>query len=111
MVVISQIKKFRDALAKHGPDRCSLGPPKGLEEKELLALAANKDLSFSFTPKPEQPLLLPTQEEIALAETSPVPMPASHAEGEPPLSLPLPLPSAITSKKAAQNKTLVTSGR
>ncbi|KAG5565657.1 hypothetical protein RHGRI_001540 [Rhododendron griersonianum] len=54
MVVISLIKKFRDALAKHSLDHCSLGPPKGLEEKELLALAANKDLSFNFTPKPEQ---------------------------------------------------------
>ncbi|KAI8539878.1 hypothetical protein RHMOL_Rhmol09G0217300 [Rhododendron molle] len=62
MVVISLIKKFRDALAKHSLDRCSLGPPKGLEEKELLALAANKDLSFNFTPKPEQTLLvLPTK--------------------------------------------------
>ncbi|CAN1271677.1 Thioredoxin-like 1-1, chloroplastic [Linum perenne] len=45
------IKKFRDALAKHTPDRCSLGPVKGLEEKELVALAANKDLNFTFTPK------------------------------------------------------------
>ncbi|KAI8558729.1 hypothetical protein RHMOL_Rhmol04G0119500 [Rhododendron molle] len=104
------IKKFRDALAKHSPDRCSLGPPKGLEEKELLALTANKDLSFNYTPKPEQPLLVPTQEEIVLAEKSPVPILASHAEGEPPLSLPLPLPLAITSN-AAQHKTLVTSGR
>ncbi|KAF7144595.1 hypothetical protein RHSIM_Rhsim04G0085700 [Rhododendron simsii] len=104
------IKKFRDALAKHSPDRCSLGPPKGLEEKELLALAANKDLSFNYTPKPEQPLLVPSQQEIVLAEKSPVPMPASLAEGEPPLSLPLPLPFAITSN-AAQHKNLVTSGR
>lgn len=42
------IKKFKDALAKHTPDRCSLGPTKGLEEKELLALAANKDLNFTY---------------------------------------------------------------
>ncbi|KAA3473023.1 thioredoxin-like 1-1, chloroplastic [Gossypium australe] len=49
------IKKFKDALAKHSPDRCSLGPTKGLEEKELLALAANKDLSFNYTPKPVHP--------------------------------------------------------
>uniref|UniRef100_A0A0A9DUU0 Thioredoxin domain-containing protein n=1 Tax=Arundo donax TaxID=35708 RepID=A0A0A9DUU0_ARUDO len=40
------IKKFKDALAKHKPGRCSLGPTKGLEESELLALAANKDLQF-----------------------------------------------------------------
>ncbi|GMI79094.1 atypical CYS HIS rich thioredoxin 4 [Hibiscus trionum] len=49
------IKKFRDALAKHKPDRSSLGPTKGLDERELLALAANKDLSFNYTPKPVQP--------------------------------------------------------
>nr|AAA33400.1 thioredoxin [Lilium longiflorum] len=47
------IKKFRDALAKHNTDRCSLGPTKGLEEKELVALAANRELGFSYTPKPE----------------------------------------------------------
>uniref|UniRef100_A0A803Q3Y8 Thioredoxin domain-containing protein n=1 Tax=Cannabis sativa TaxID=3483 RepID=A0A803Q3Y8_CANSA len=48
------IKKFKDALAKHTTDRCSIGPVKGLEEKELLALAANKDLSFNYTPKEEE---------------------------------------------------------
>ena len=41
-----QIKKFKDALAKHKPDRCSIGPTKGLEEQELFALAANKDLQL-----------------------------------------------------------------
>lgn len=30
-----QIKKFKDALEKHGNERCSLGPTKGLEESEL----------------------------------------------------------------------------
>lgn len=45
------IKKFRDALSKHTPERCSLGPTKGLEEKELLALAANRDLKFNYTPE------------------------------------------------------------
>nr|GFC76658.1 thioredoxin-like 1-1, chloroplastic [Tanacetum cinerariifolium] len=49
------IKKFKDALAKHTPDRCSLGPPKGLEEKELLALSSNRDLSFTYTPNLHQP--------------------------------------------------------
>lgn len=46
---MDQIKKFKGALAMHSTDRCSIGPTKGLEESELLALAANKDLSFSFT--------------------------------------------------------------
>ena len=48
-----QIKKFKDALAKHKPDRSSLGPTRGLEESELLALAANKDLQFTYTKEPE----------------------------------------------------------
>ncbi|KAG8379199.1 hypothetical protein BUALT_Bualt07G0063800 [Buddleja alternifolia] len=34
------IKKFKDALSKHGTDRCSLGPAKGLNESEMLALAS-----------------------------------------------------------------------
>nr|CAD1828959.1 unnamed protein product [Ananas comosus var. bracteatus] len=55
------IKKFKDALAKHTPERCSLGPTKGLEESELLALAANKDLSFNYTKKPE---LVPAPKEL-----------------------------------------------
>ncbi|URE09948.1 (No apical meristem) protein [Musa troglodytarum] len=46
------IKKFKDALAKHITERCSLGPAKGLDETELLALAANKDLSFTYTRTP-----------------------------------------------------------
>ncbi|KAL5198325.1 hypothetical protein ABZP36_001837 [Zizania latifolia] len=45
------INKFKDALAKHGPDRCSLGPAKGLEESELMALAANRDLDFTYNRK------------------------------------------------------------
>uniref|UniRef100_A0A804LJJ1 Thioredoxin domain-containing protein n=1 Tax=Zea mays TaxID=4577 RepID=A0A804LJJ1_MAIZE len=51
------IKKFRDALAKHKPDRCSLGPTRGLEESELLALAANKDLQFTYAK--QEPELIP----------------------------------------------------
>ncbi|KAI3977543.1 hypothetical protein MKX01_000456 [Papaver californicum] len=43
------IKKFKDALVKHGTDRCSLGPAKGLEEAELLRLASNKQISHIFT--------------------------------------------------------------
>lgn len=40
-----QIKKFKDALGKYGTDRCSLGPAKGLDESELLALASIGQLS------------------------------------------------------------------
>ncbi|KAL3617959.1 hypothetical protein CASFOL_038280 [Castilleja foliolosa] len=44
------IKKFKDALAKHGPERCSLGPVKGLEESELLALASIGQISKDLVP-------------------------------------------------------------
>jgi len=105
------IKKFRDALAKHNTDRCSLEPPNGLEEKELLALAANKDLSFDFTPKPKEPMPVTAQEETLLAETSPLQMSPSHSKGGPPLPLPLPLSLATGSNAAQEGKNLVTSGR
>lgn len=55
-----QIKKFKDALAKYGMDRCSIGKDKakGLEEKELLALASidliSKDLLPVPSPKEEK---------------------------------------------------------
>ncbi|KAK4350299.1 hypothetical protein RND71_029612 [Anisodus tanguticus] len=39
------IKKFKDALGRHGTDRCSIGPAKGLDESELLALASIGQLS------------------------------------------------------------------
>ncbi|KAG6738428.1 hypothetical protein POTOM_058044 [Populus tomentosa] len=94
------IKKFKDALAKHTPERCSLGPTKGLEEKELVALAANKDLSFTYTTV--QPAPVPAEEEVA------PPAGPSHSDR----GLPLPLP--IKSSKSAQDseeKTLVSSGR
>ncbi|KAJ1292470.1 hypothetical protein BS78_02G393900 [Paspalum vaginatum] len=42
------IKKLKDALAKHGADRCSLGPARGLDDSELMALAANRDLHFAY---------------------------------------------------------------
>lgn len=106
--MISQIKKFKDALAKHSPDRCSLGPTKGLEEKELVALAANKDLSFTYKPKTEQPLDVPGQEKILTAPVS-----ASDINSYPPLPLPRPLQSetAPNTIKDTDNKTLITSGR
>jgi len=97
------IKKFKDALAKHTPDRCSLGPTKGLEEKELLALSANKDLSFNCTPKPVQPPPVPQHEEI-IPETAP-----SHSNSDPLL---LSLPTTILkSAQDVEDKTLVTAGR
>ncbi|XVE56908.1 hypothetical protein DITRI_Ditri04bG0048300 [Diplodiscus trichospermus] len=43
----STIKKLKDALAKHGADRCSLGAAKGLDESELMKLAAAGELSTS----------------------------------------------------------------
>ncbi|XP_072990730.1 thioredoxin-like 1-1, chloroplastic [Typha latifolia] len=48
------IKKFKDALAKHGADRCSLGPAKGLEESELVSLASNQEIQFSYPLKPSK---------------------------------------------------------
>lgn len=42
------IKKFKDALAKYGSDRCSLGPAKGLDESEILKLASVGELSMSL---------------------------------------------------------------
>lgn len=42
-----QIKKFKDALAKHGTDRCSILPAKGLDESELERLAMAGELSLS----------------------------------------------------------------
>ncbi|RLN40837.1 thioredoxin-like 1-2, chloroplastic [Panicum miliaceum] len=66
------IKKFKDALAKHKPGRCSIGPTKGLEEPELFALAANKDLQFTYTMEPE---LAPSVEDAAEVITPERPTP------------------------------------
>ncbi|KAM7500332.1 hypothetical protein LguiA_024746 [Lonicera macranthoides] len=96
------IKKFKDALAKHSPDRCSIEPVKGLEEKELLALAANKELNFTYEPKTEQPAPIPAHEEI---QKAPEPALASH------LHTHLPLPLSLPPKDSKDNKTLVSSGR
>lgn len=87
------IKKFKDALAKHSTDRCSLGPTKGLEEKELLALIANKDLSFVYDPLPKQepPVFVSEREgEEILTAVRP---PLSHEAMLLPLPLPIPFPS------------------
>ncbi|XP_047179120.1 thioredoxin-like 1-1, chloroplastic [Vigna umbellata] len=89
------IKKFKDALAKHSSDRCSLGPTKGLEEKELLALAANKDLSFTFSPNPLQPEH--ADEDMATAST-----PVLSSES---------LHSLTLISEVSREKTLATAGR
>ncbi|GLT95350.1 hypothetical protein SLE2022_130360 [Rubroshorea leprosula] len=98
------IKKFKDALAKHTPDRCSLGPTKGLEEKELLALAANKDLSFNYIPKPVKPVPAPApvQEEILVSEAVPFDSGAK---------LPLPILSAVPKPKESEEKPLVAAAK
>lgn len=63
------IKKFKDALAKHGTERCSLTPAKGLDEKELLALASadliSKDLVPLSSPQEEK-----VQELVGTAKSS-----------------------------------------
>ncbi|GMI75266.1 atypical CYS HIS rich thioredoxin 4 [Hibiscus trionum] len=86
-MMILQIKKFKNALAKHKSDRCSLAPTKGLDEKKFLALASNKDFSFNYTPNPVQPAPLPTAEEI----------PASKEK----------LPTTSFEPKESEKKTLV----
>ncbi|OMO84698.1 Thioredoxin [Corchorus capsularis] len=96
------IKKFRDALAKHSPDWCSLGPTKGLEEKELVALSSNKDLSFDYTPKPVQPAPVPAQEEVLVSKEAP-------SESE--TNLPLPTSTTSLNTKDAEEKALVGAGR
>lgn len=40
------IKKFKDALAKHGTERSSFGPAKGLDESELMSLASIHEISM-----------------------------------------------------------------
>ncbi|ONK62764.1 uncharacterized protein A4U43_C07F7900 [Asparagus officinalis] len=89
------VKKFRDALAKHSTERCSLGPAKGLEESELVALAANKDLSFTYTRKR---VPVPDSDDDGVAE----PIPSS------------PKPPLVQPSRAAhesEDKKLVAAGR
>ncbi|KAG1371428.1 Thioredoxin-like 1-2, chloroplastic [Cocos nucifera] len=87
------IKKFKDALAKHITDRCSLGPTKGLEESELVALAANGDLSLNYPRKPV-----------------PIPSPDEAAE-EVPVSPKLPVSSTLRLTQDSEEKALVSAGR
>ncbi|KAK4768734.1 hypothetical protein SAY86_026884 [Trapa natans] len=84
---VATIKKFKDALAKHTPDRCSLGPTKGLEEKELLSLSANRELSFTYQPKPahvpELDVVVPEQPPSHLTPGTPLPLPLAGLESAP----------------------------
>ncbi|PRQ45942.1 putative monodehydroascorbate reductase (NADH) [Rosa chinensis] len=94
------IKKFKDALAKHKPERCSLGPTKGLEEKELLALSANKDLKFTYTPKQVEFVPAKASEEMIVAAPS-----RSNSES-------LPLPSTtLKSGQISEERNMVSAGR
>ncbi|KAK7292200.1 hypothetical protein RIF29_07972 [Crotalaria pallida] len=54
------IKKFKDALAKHGNERCSLGPARGLDESELKTLVSVGQISSTSQ------LLCPKLEDMAL---------------------------------------------
>ncbi|KAF3597275.1 hypothetical protein DY000_02026339 [Brassica cretica] len=45
---IATINKFKKALDKHGSERCSLGPAKGLDSKELMALASVGELKMDL---------------------------------------------------------------
>lgn len=101
------IKKFKDALAKHGTDRCSLGPTKGLEEKELLALAANKDLSFNYTPKPVEVEPIPEHEEISVKVEAKAAAEGFLSSNREPTSS----PSTIKSFQESEVQTLATAGR
>jgi hypothetical protein len=89
-----QIKKLRDALEKHRADRCSVGPTRGLEESELLALAANKDLQFTYTKELE---LAPSMEDVAEVIAADRPR----------------LPTATTplARQGSEDRALVSSGR
>ncbi|XP_024985653.1 thioredoxin-like 1-1, chloroplastic [Cynara cardunculus var. scolymus] len=104
------IKKFKDALAKYKPSGCSLGPTKGLDEKDLVELGANRDLSFTYTPKSDHP-----QTEIVRPPSppapSPLPSPSPVAGGLSELPLPRPLKSTSETKEDSKDKTLVSSGR
>ncbi|KAJ1298736.1 hypothetical protein BS78_01G476400 [Paspalum vaginatum] len=88
------IQKFKDALAKNRTDRCSLGPTRGLDESELLALAANKDLQFAYTKEPE---LAPSMEDVAEVITADRPG--------------LPAPTLPLVRQGSDDRALVSPGR
>ncbi|KAK6925030.1 Thioredoxin domain [Dillenia turbinata] len=60
---VATIKKFKDALAKYGGEKCSTGPAKGLDESELLKLAASGQISIDLPlPYPKEDLLIKSLE-------------------------------------------------
>ncbi|KAL5722884.1 hypothetical protein ACHQM5_006344 [Ranunculus cassubicifolius] len=73
------IKKFRDALAKYGGERCSLGPAKGLEESELMKLAENGQISTDYLPK-TIPKERNPMEDLVIAGTSMPTAPILHPD-------------------------------
>ncbi|KAF2288244.1 hypothetical protein GH714_005246 [Hevea brasiliensis] len=92
-----QIKKFKDALAKHSQTDAASGQQKGWRKKSLLLWLPTK-INFTRTPKPDQPTTpAPVEEEIVPA------LPQSHLIPTLPLPLPLPLPLAATSLKSGQD--------
>lgn len=58
IIIDNRLKSLKMHLQKHTTDRCSIGPATGLEEKELLALAANKDHTQTVSTLME-PVILP----------------------------------------------------
>lgn len=58
LLITSQIKKFKDAMAKYSNESGSFGPAKGLEESELKILASmgeiSNDSSLLLYPKQEK---------------------------------------------------------
>lgn len=56
--IFMQIKKFKDAVSKHGNERCSLGQAKGLDESELTDLASIGEIRI------DSPLLYPVEEKL-----------------------------------------------
>jgi len=68
-----QIKKFKDAISKHGNERCSLGQAKGLDETELKDLASISEITI------DSPLLYSVEEK--LKEFSDVWNMASYSRG------------------------------
>lgn len=94
------IKKFKDALAKHSPDRCSLGPARGLEESELMALASNRDLEFTYGG--DKPTLVPIAKAIKMEA-------AAAGAGGP--WLPLPQAAAQQYLNQGSQNSLTPSGR
>lgn len=67
------IKKFKDAISKHGNERCSLGQAKGFDESELKDLASIGEITI------DSPLQYPVEEK--LKEFSDVWNMASYSRG------------------------------